>query len=537
MAGAPSSPGVYLFHDRNDAVSTWARPGRTRAPLVLLGRPPASLRRGGARGARADRWRPSARSSRRRSRSGSSASWPPANARGRSDRSAYLELRARTLGRRDRAGAVRPVRSKRRLQLAARALEGFEGDEPKTLPALRKAPPARPRPALRGRRSRPRPARGPRGGGRSHRDARAAPEDRALRPRARAGAWPAPRLLRRRGRVAAARTLAPGACREARGGGGPRRGGPRGPRTRPRTPTTCSSSRASCGAWPGAAHRRARRCGDPRGVTVASRPPGRHLALAQMDAVPFADRLVEAVERKRSQLVVGLDPASTCCRWSCVARPCWAVPPRRRPSLASAGGISEAVAVRRRRQAADRVLRGARLGRSARARGGATTRGRPGCSCSSTRSEGDIGFTARAYAHAYLEPRDGGAPLADAMTASPYLGETRSSRCSPPAGGTGRCLLPRPDLERGRGRRSGPRPLGRTAAVAVPRRARARVGAPLVGDGVCRASGPSWGRRTRAGLRGTAPAAAVADPAPRCRCAGRDAPPSHARSRAPAARS
>ncbi len=35
---------------------------------------------------------------------------------------------------------------------------------------------------------------------------------------------------------------------------------------------------------------------------------------------------------------------------------------------------------------------------------------------------GDIGSTSRAYAAAYLEPRDDGAPLADAMTASPYLG-------------------------------------------------------------------------------------------------------------------
>ena len=35
---------------------------------------------------------------------------------------------------------------------------------------------------------------------------------------------------------------------------------------------------------------------------------------------------------------------------------------------------------------------------------------------------GDIGSTARAYAAAYLEPRDDLAPLADAMTVSPYLG-------------------------------------------------------------------------------------------------------------------
>ena len=35
---------------------------------------------------------------------------------------------------------------------------------------------------------------------------------------------------------------------------------------------------------------------------------------------------------------------------------------------------------------------------------------------------GDIGSTSRAYAAAFLEPRDDGPPLADAMTASPYLG-------------------------------------------------------------------------------------------------------------------
>jgi len=39
-----------------------------------------------------------------------------------------------------------------------------------------------------------------------------------------------------------------------------------------------------------------------------------------------------------------------------------------------------------------------------------------------TQKRGDIGSTARAYAAAYLEPRDGGTPLADAITASPYLG-------------------------------------------------------------------------------------------------------------------
>ena len=35
---------------------------------------------------------------------------------------------------------------------------------------------------------------------------------------------------------------------------------------------------------------------------------------------------------------------------------------------------------------------------------------------------GDIGSTARAYAAAYLEPPNGRAPLADALTVNPYLG-------------------------------------------------------------------------------------------------------------------
>jgi orotidine-5'-phosphate decarboxylase len=35
---------------------------------------------------------------------------------------------------------------------------------------------------------------------------------------------------------------------------------------------------------------------------------------------------------------------------------------------------------------------------------------------------GDIGSTSRAYAEAFLEPRDDGVPLADALTVSPYLG-------------------------------------------------------------------------------------------------------------------
>ena len=96
----------------------------------------------------------------------------------------------------------------------------------------------------------------------------------------------------------------------------------------------------------------------------------------------FADRLAEAVERKRSQLVVGLDP-----------RPdLLPVELRGDAHLGRAGrGRGDRAlllrdhrrrrAVRRRGQAAARVLRGARRRRHARAsRRSAPTRARPACS-------------------------------------------------------------------------------------------------------------------------------------------------------------
>src|SRR3989304_1022205 len=36
---------------------------------------------------------------------------------------------------------------------------------------------------------------------------------------------------------------------------------------------------------------------------------------------------------------------------------------------------------------------------------------------------GDVGSTARAYASAYLEEREGRSPVADALTVNPYLGQ------------------------------------------------------------------------------------------------------------------
>src|SRR5918992_4865849 len=137
----------------------------------------------------------------------------------------------------------------------------------------------------------------------------------------------------------------------------------------------------------------------------------------------FADRLVDAVERKRSQLVVGLDPraellpvelrgdvhlgrdhaAQACVRFCCgvvdaVAPYAVAV----KPQLAffealGADGI----------RALEETCAYARSA---------------GLLVVADAKRGDIGSTARAYATAFLEQRDAEPALADAMTISPYLG-------------------------------------------------------------------------------------------------------------------
>ena len=75
---------------------------------------------------------------------------------------------------------------------------------------------------------------------------------------------------------------------------------------------------------------------------------------------------------------------------------------------------------------------------------------------------GDIGSTARAYAAAFLEPRGAEPPLADALTVNPYLGadsmEPFLSACRNHGAGL---FVPRADVERGRPRPAGRRPLGR----------------------------------------------------------------------------
>jgi orotidine-5'-phosphate decarboxylase len=137
----------------------------------------------------------------------------------------------------------------------------------------------------------------------------------------------------------------------------------------------------------------------------------------------FPDRLAEAVERKRSQLLVGLDPrpdllpvelagdahlsreaaAEACGRFCCGIVD--AVAPHVvgvKPQLA----FFEALGPDGLR-ALDDVCAYARAA---------------GLIVLADAKRGDIASTSRAYASAYLEPRGEAPPLADAMTVNPYLG-------------------------------------------------------------------------------------------------------------------
>src|SRR5437763_7466821 len=146
-------------------------------------------------------------------------------------------------------------------------------------------------------------------------------------------------------------------------------------------------------------------------------------AAAAVATGPFGDRLAEAVERKRSQLVVGLDPrpdllpvelrgdahlgreqAAEACARFCrglvddVAPYVVAV----KPQLAffealGADGVRAFEDVCAYARSADLLVL-------------------------ADGKRGDVGSTARAYATAYLEPGEGGSAVADALTVNAYLG-------------------------------------------------------------------------------------------------------------------
>jgi orotidine-5'-phosphate decarboxylase len=142
-----------------------------------------------------------------------------------------------------------------------------------------------------------------------------------------------------------------------------------------------------------------------------------------VDVANFADRLAEDVARKRSQLVVGLDPRldllpmelrgeavlGRAAAASSVARFCKGIVDAVGPYVVAVkpqAAFFEALG-------ADGVRALEETCDYARA---------AGLLVLLDVKRGDIGSTARAYAEAYLEPREDGGPLADAMTASPYLG-------------------------------------------------------------------------------------------------------------------
>jgi orotidine-5'-phosphate decarboxylase len=142
-----------------------------------------------------------------------------------------------------------------------------------------------------------------------------------------------------------------------------------------------------------------------------------------VDATNFADRLAEAVGRKQSQLVVGLDPRldllpmefrgeavlGRAAAASSVARFCKGIVDAVQPYVVAVkpqSAFFEALGSDGFR-ALEEVCEYARAG---------------GLLVLADAKRNDIGSTSRAYAEAYLEPRDEGPPLADAMTAGPFLG-------------------------------------------------------------------------------------------------------------------
>jgi orotidine-5'-phosphate decarboxylase len=139
--------------------------------------------------------------------------------------------------------------------------------------------------------------------------------------------------------------------------------------------------------------------------------------VATVAVTHFADRLADAVRRKQSQLVVGLDPVLA------------QLPDEVRAGSDAAAferfccGIVDAVAehaVAVKPQSAFFEALGAEGVRAfehvcdyARA---------AGLLVIADVKRGDIGSTARAYAAAFIEPRGDVPPLADSMTVNPYLG-------------------------------------------------------------------------------------------------------------------
>jgi orotidine-5'-phosphate decarboxylase len=146
-------------------------------------------------------------------------------------------------------------------------------------------------------------------------------------------------------------------------------------------------------------------------------------AQTQVAVANFADRLAEAVERKRSQLVVGLDPRlelipvevrgdahlARAQAADAVRRYCCGLIDAVCPSVVAVKpqlGFFEALGADGFRAFEDVSA----YARSA------------GLLVVADAKRGDIGSTARAYSAAFVESQEGREPVADAVTVNPYLG-------------------------------------------------------------------------------------------------------------------
>ena len=546
VAGAPSTPGVYLFRDARRQVLYVGRARDLRARLrsYLAGarqRPAVEA----ALGALAHvEWR----------ETGSELEAaldelqlirelrPPANARGKGGSETWLLRRGAAWSAVSTPTAHGPILGKTLARRAARALDGHESDDPAAaLPALRErlrrlaprpaASRTRPGCATGSRRSRPwssgstelrAPARAPRLPARACTRARVRP---GRRRRARAS-----RDDRAPSRWAAARYRG-GRCAGRRGSAAAGAVGAGGRRARRRrlvpAPPAAGAPRAPTRAR---RHPRRRwRGGSLRRVTQETERAARPLTAA------FADRLAEAVERKRSQLCVGLDP-----RIDMLPVELRGESVLGRAAAASAisrfcAGIIDSVApyvVAVKPQVAFFEVLGSDGWRAledvcAYAR-------KAGLLVIADAKRGDIGSTARAYASAFLEP-DGTRRRLPTRSPQPVprsrLGRAVPARLPPLRRGR---VLPRPHVELGRRRDPGGHALGRHAALAAHRPPRPRVGRGSRG----RARSVERRRRCRRdlparGRRGAAGDAAGDHPAPRRRGPGSERPPtSPARSRA-----
>ena len=217
--------------------------------------------------------------------------------------------------------------------------------------------------------------------------------------------------------------------------------------------------------------------------------------------VAFSDRVAAAVELKRSQLVVGLDPRIDLLPVELRGE---AVGGREAAAAAVerfCKGIIDAVApyvVAVKPQVAFFEALGSDGWRALESV--SRYAAEVGLLVIADAKRGDIGSTARAYAAAFLEPRRRRAsarrrahrqPVPRRRLARPLLLRLPESR--------GGALRTRPDIERGRPRPAGSSPLRRDAPSGGMSPASWPSGAPTSpGSAACRTSAPSSARRCRA---------------------------------------